>query len=45
MCHFWSKFIINNELVLTVKAGDSFRYLGRHFDFSMSMAMQKPDLL
>ena len=36
---------INSELVPPVKAEDSLRYLGRHFDFSMFNAMHKSELL
>ena len=42
---FQPKLIINSELVPPVKADDSFRYLSRHFDFSMSNAMHKAELL
>ena len=42
---FQPKLIIYSELVPPVKADDSFRYLGRHFDFSMSNAMHKAELL
>ena len=36
---------INSEIVPPVKADDSFLYLGRHFDFSMSNVMHKSELL
>ena len=42
---FQPKLFMNSELVPPVKADDSFRYLGRHFDFSMSNAMHKSELL
>ena len=42
---FQPKLFINSELVPPVRADDSFRYLGRHFDFSMSNAMHKSELL
>ena len=42
---FQPKLFINSELVRPVKADDSFRYLDRHFDFSMSNAMHKSELL
>ena len=42
---FQLKLFSNSELVPPVKADDSFRYLGRHFDLSMSNAMHKSELL
>jgi len=36
--------IIDGILVPAVKSGDSFRYLGRHFDFDMSNNMHKSEL-
>ena len=42
---FQTKLFITSELVPPVKADDSFRYPGRHFDFSMSNAMHKSELL
>ena len=30
------KLLINNELIPATKIGESFRYLGKYFDFSMS---------
>ena len=39
------KLFINSELFPPVKADDSIRYLGRHFDFSMSTAVHKSELL
>ena len=42
---FQPKLFINSELVPPVKADDSFRYLGRHFDFSMSNVMHESELL
>ena len=42
---FQPKVFINSELFPPVKADDSFRYLGRHFDFSMSNAVHKSELL
>ena len=38
------KLIINGELVPPVKIGDSFKYLGRHFDFEMSNQAHKTEL-
>ena len=42
---FQPKLFINSELFPPVKADDSFRYLGRDFDFSMSNAVHKSELL
>ncbi len=42
---FLPKLLINNCLVPTVKIGESFKYLGRYFDFSMSDQQHKSELL
>ena len=42
---FQPKLFINSELVPPVRVDDSLRYLGRHFDISMSNAMHKSELL
>ena len=34
----------NNQVIPVVKNGDSFRYLGRHFDFEMTNSMHKNEL-
>jgi len=39
------KLIINNDLVPTVKIGESFKYLGRYFDFDMSNMEHKTELI
>jgi len=36
--------IINNELIPRVKMGESFKYLGRYFDFKMSNECHKTEL-
>ena len=41
---FQPKLLIDGDLVPAVKKGDSFRYLGRYFDFHMSNATQKSEL-
>ena len=41
---FQPKLIIAGDLVPAVKTGDSFRYLGRYFDFNMSNATHKSEL-
>ena len=38
------KLLINTELVPCVEIGDSFRYLGRYFDFDMSNTIHKREL-
>ena len=38
------KLFINKEPVPIVKSGESFRYLGRHFDFDMSNQMHKTEV-
>ena len=40
-----STFGINNNVVPTTKMGESFCYLGRHFDFSMSNNKHKAELI
>ena len=37
---FQSKLNIDGSFIPTVKAGESFRYFGRHFDFNMSINTQ-----
>ncbi len=39
------KLMINNKLIPTTKIGDSFRYLGKYFDFSMSDNEHKQELI
>ena len=39
------KFYVNNELVLMLKDDESFKYLGRYFDFSMGNQKHKTELL
>ena len=39
--HFQPKLIINSELVPPTMNDDSFRYLGRYFDFEMSNGKHK----
>ncbi|CAB4025975.1 Hypothetical predicted protein, partial [Paramuricea clavata] len=39
------KLLINNELIPATKIGESFRYLGKYFDFSMSEKEHKQDLI
>ena len=41
---FQPKLIIEGNLIPAVKNGDSFRYLGRHFDFNMSNNIHKSEL-
>ena len=38
------KLLINNEIVPTVKSGDSFKYLGRYLNFEMDNAVHKEKL-
>ena len=38
------KLFINNEIVPTVKSGDSFKYLGRYFSFEMENEVHKEKL-
>ena len=40
---FQPKLILDCDLIPAVKTGDSFRYLGRYFDFSMSNASHKSE--
>ena len=40
---FQPKLIIEGNLIPSVKTGDSFRYLGRHFDFNMSNNIHKSE--
>ena len=39
------KLLINNQLIPKVNIGESFKYLGRYFDFNMSDDNHKTDLL
>ena len=39
------KLLINNHIIPTVKAGKSFKYLGRYFDFHMSNQEQELELI
>ena len=39
------KLLINNELIPATKIGESFRYLGKYFDFSMSEKEHKQELI
>ena len=41
----FSKLLINNQLIPTVKTGESFKYLGRYFDFHMSNQEHKLELM
>ena len=38
------KLLINNQVIPFVKNDDTFRYLGRHFDFEMINSMHKAEL-
>ena len=38
------KLLINNKLVPRIEIGESFRYLGRYFDFNMSDEKHKSEL-
>ena len=38
------KLYINNELIPTIEINESFKYLGRHFDYSMSNQEHKDNL-
>jgi len=38
------KLFINNEIVPAVKSGDSFKYLGRYFNFEMDNEIHKEKL-
>ena len=42
---FQPSLLINSNLVPQVKVGDSFRYLGRYFDFAMSNDVHKKELI
>jgi hypothetical protein len=39
------KLLINNELIPATKIGESFRYLGKYFDFSMSEKEHTQELI
>ena len=41
---FQRKLIVGGDLIPAVKTGDSFRYLGRHFNFNMSNATHKSEV-
>ena len=41
---FQPKRIVNNDIVPPVKGDDSFRYFGRHFNFSISHVMHIAEL-
>ena len=38
------KLYINNELIPAIEINESFKYLGRHFDYSMSNQEHKDNL-
>ena len=42
--HFQPSLLINHAPVPAVKQGESFRYLGHYFDFSMSNQVHKNKL-
>ena len=42
---FQPSLVINSNLVPQVKVGDSFRYLGRYFDFAISNDIHKKELI
>ena len=39
------KLLINNKLIPTTKTGESFRYLGKYFDFGISDKKHKEELI
>ena len=39
------KLLINNKLIPTTEIGESFRYLGKYFDFGMSDEKHKEELI
>ena len=39
------KLLINKDLIPTIKTGESFEYLGRHFDFNMTNEKHKSKLI
>ena len=39
------KLLINNKLIPAINFGDSFQYLGKHFDFNMTDKEHKIELL
>ena len=39
------KLLINNKLIPAINIGDSFQYLGKHFDFNMTDEEHKIELL
>ena len=41
---YQSKLFINNQLIPRVDNGDSFKYLGRYFDFGMTNSKHKSKL-
>lgn len=38
------KLLINNQLIPKINIGESFQYLGRHFDFHMSNVNHKTEV-
>ena len=42
---FQPQLLINSALVPQVKANESFRYLGRYYDFGMSNEVHKEELI
>ena len=42
---FLPKLLINNVLIPTVKVGESFKYLGRYFNFNMSDDVHKSEII
>ena len=43
--HFQPQLLINSALVPQVKANESFRYLGRYYDFGISNKVHKKELI
>ncbi|CAB3999328.1 Hypothetical predicted protein, partial [Paramuricea clavata] len=39
------KLLINKDLIPTIKTGESFEYLGRHFDFNMTNEKHKSKVI
>ena len=46
MCYLWNMetVYLNDVLVPCVEMGESFRYLGRYFDFNMSNSQHTSEL-
>ena len=42
---YLSKLLINNKLIPATEIGESFRYLGKYFDFDMSDKKHKQELI